>query len=344
MSASMLIPGAGMVQNIIEKMSDKIVAMVDEILTEKADAMMYEIIQPKIEECLKAIFTSSPVQLEAAKMFNREVFPIYKRSLDDFADVNKLINSADGKINVAFEEYTKTVIENKDDEVKKTEAKKKLMDKLKEISDTNVGEIQKCGEPYKLLETPENKFRPIENPEAITKYLTDGTDLISEAINQILNKTKVSYENMKENMKTSEKEHTKFNELRLDNMRIPGISACPNIENMKTNDKTLKDIDNDVNLAKLKELTEKGKQTLDLKIPDVNSKELIEKGKQMLDVKLPDVKLPDVKLPDLKLPDVKLPDLNSPDLGMNKLFKGGKSRMRKRKQNKRTTKKRKLTR
>lgn len=319
MSASMLIPGAGMVQNIIEKMTDKIVAMVDEILTEKADAMMYEIIQPKIEECLKAIFTSSPVQLEAAKMFNREVFPIYKRSLDDFADVNKLITSADGKINVAFDEYTKTVIENKDDEVKKTEAKKKLMDKLKEIGDTNIGEIQKGGEPYKLLETPENKFRPIENPEAITKYLTDGTDLISEAINQILNKTKDSYENMKENMKTSEKEHTEFNELRLSDMRIPGISACPNIENMQKNDKTLKDIDNDVNLAKLKELTDKGKQMLDLKMPDL-------------------------KMPDVKMPDVKLLDLNSPDLGMNKLFKGGKSRMRKRKQTKRTTKKRKLTR
>jgi hypothetical protein len=295
MSASMLIPGAGMVQNIIEKMSDKIVAMVDEILTEKADAMMYEIIQPKIEECLKAIFTSSPVQLEAAKMFNREVFPIYKRSLDDFADVNKLITSADGKINVAFDEYTKTVIENKDDEVKKTEAKKKLMDKLKEIGATNVGEIQKGGEPYKLLETTENKFRPIENPEAITKYLTDGTDLISEAINQILNKTNDSYEKMKDNMKTSEKEHAEFNEFRLSDMRIPGISACPNIENMKTTDKTLKDIENDANLAKLKELTEKGKQMTDSKLPDLG-------------------------------------------------IKGGKSRMRKRKQNKRTMKKRKLTR
>ena len=75
-AASALIPGAGMVQNIIEKMSDQIVAMVDEILTEKADAMMYELIQPQIEQHLKTIFESYPVQMEASKMFNREIFPI----------------------------------------------------------------------------------------------------------------------------------------------------------------------------------------------------------------------------------------------------------------------------
>ena len=106
-AASAVIPGAGMVQNIIEKMSDQIVAMVDEILTEKADAMMYELIQPQIEQHLKTIFESYPVQMEASKMFNREIFPIYKSTIDDFSNFNNIIKATDGKIDKTIEEYAR---------------------------------------------------------------------------------------------------------------------------------------------------------------------------------------------------------------------------------------------
>lgn len=282
-AASMLIPGAGMIQNVIEKMSDQIVAMVDEILTEKADAMMYEIIQPKIEECLKSIFNSSPMQLEAAKMFNREIFPIYKQSLDDFADFNALAKGANAKIDAAFEEFTKAVIENKDDVNKKAEAKTKLMEKLKGISDTNVGDTltMKGGDLNSFLKNPSNSFKT-DSETKVTKYLSSNVNVISDAINEIVGKTKGKFEEFEENMKKSADDFSLFNKSRRAEMRIPGISACPNIDNMKKTEESLKDIENTMNLEKLKDLT---------KVPPVvfdalkkNKDEFVEGKKLNLDI------------------------------------------------------------
>ena len=104
--ASLLFPGSDVLENFLQTMSDKIIAMVDEILTEKADAMVYDIMQPKIEECMKAIFSSSPVHLEAAKMFNKEIFPIYDRSLKDLAGAKQIIDGVEGDAKKAFDKYT----------------------------------------------------------------------------------------------------------------------------------------------------------------------------------------------------------------------------------------------
>lgn len=265
MSASLLFPGADALQDFLQKISDKIVAMVDEILTEKADAMMYEIIQPKIEECLKAIFTSSPVQLEAAKMFNREIFPIYNRSIDDFADINALVSDANGDMNSAFDEYTKSVIDASaaKNETGVADAKKKLMEKLKTINESKVGDLQKGGDLKKFILDKINNFKPLENETAITTFLNDKKAPAINAISEIIENTRKTYEKLRENMEASRLSNDELENSRISNMRVPGISACPNIKNMYKNEGTMKDDYYKESLAKLKTTAAENKKEFD---------------------------------------------------------------------------------
>jgi len=258
-AASMLIPGSGMVQNVIEKMSDQIVAMVDEILTEKADAMMYEIIQPKIEDCLKAIFESYPVQLEASKMFNREIFPIYKSTLDDFANFNTITQSANDEIDKALENYAKNIIQNQNNNDEKQKAKDALISELKKIRDSNVGDTltMKGGDIGSFLGNDENKFKQMDGGKSPQTYLSSNTKKISDAIEEIVGKTKKDYDNKRENIKKSEEDFSVFKKKRRENMRIPGISACKNLDDMKKTEESMKDINNAVQLNQINEL--KGK-------------------------------------------------------------------------------------
>jgi hypothetical protein len=220
--SSTLIPGAGMVQNIIEKMSDQIVAMVDEIMTEKADALVYEIIQPQIEEQMKSIFESYPVQMEASKMFNREIFPIYKQTLEDFANFNSLVKDANQDIDKAIEEYTKTVIENKDDNNKKTEAKQKLMASLKGVSDKKTGDMltMKGGDLHAFLGNVDNRFKPFDEKQAIN-HMNAGTNLIRNAIEEIVGGIKTNRDEMKTSIEESSKNNSDFKGKRRKEMRIP---------------------------------------------------------------------------------------------------------------------------
>lgn len=228
-AASMLLPGGGMIQGVIEKMSDQIVAMVDEILTEKADAMMYEIIQPKIDECLKTIFESNPVQMEASKMFNREIFPIYKQTLDDFANFNTITQTADREIDTALETYTKTIM---DDATKKDAAKKTLIDSLKTINETKIGTM-KGGDIKTFLEDEENRFKQVDGGKPKPAYLSGGNKKISEAIEEIVGNAKKEYDDKRKQIKESEETFAEFTDARRKNMRIPGMSACKDIEHMK---------------------------------------------------------------------------------------------------------------
>jgi len=257
-AASMLIPGSGMVQNVIEKMSDQIVAMVDEILTEKADAMMYEIIQPKIEDCLKAIFESYPVQLEASKMFNREIFPIYKSTLDDFANFNAITQSANGEIDKALENYANNIILNQNNNNEKLKAKQTLISELKKISNSNVGDAltMKGGDIGSFLGNDENKFKQMDGGKSPQTYLSSNTKKISDAIEEIVGKTKKDYDDKRENIKQSEEDFSLFKKKRRENMRIPGISACKNLDDMKKTEESMKDINNAVQLNQINELKE----------------------------------------------------------------------------------------
>ncbi len=206
---SSLIPGSNVIQDVIQKMSDQIVTIVDQILTEKADAMMYEIIQPKIEENLKTIFQSHPVQLEASKMFNREIFPIYKSTLEDFSNFNEIINGTKGDINKAIDEYTQEI--KKDPKVIPPNAKPDLIKKLKTISESKVGAMKVGNGTMKggdgtiadtdlkeFLENDENKFKQIEGGSPPHTYLTKSENSkISDAIKEIVSGMKTSYDEKK---------------------------------------------------------------------------------------------------------------------------------------------------
>ena len=262
-AASALIPGAGMVQNIIEKMSDQIVAMVDEILTEKADAMMYELIQPQIEQHLKTIFESYPVQMEASKMFNREIFPIYKSTIEDFSNFNSIIKETDGKIDKAIEEYAKAIIENKDDEAKKKDAKQKLISELKGINDSDVGDVltMKGGDLNSFLANNDNKFKQMEGGKPRPAKLSKSANKIADAINEILGKTKPEFDENREKIKEAEEDFSAFKKQRRTNMRIPGISGCEIVDNMKKTEESMKDVDNAQQLKQIESLKDKMKNS-----------------------------------------------------------------------------------
>ena len=229
-AASTLIPGAGMVQNIIEKMTDQIVKMVDEIMTEKADALMYEVIKPQIGEHMKSIFESYSMQTEASKMFNREIFPIYKQTIEDFANFNSLVKDVNKDIDNAIEEYAKEIIANKDDVNKKTEAKRKLIEKLKGVSDKKTGDVlsMKGGDLHTFLGNEENKFKPIDEKPAI-KYLSEGTKLISDAIKEIVEKLKDDSDDKKETLKEAKDAESMFIKKQREGMRDPGSKSLANV-------------------------------------------------------------------------------------------------------------------
>jgi hypothetical protein len=262
-AASALIPGAGMVQNIIEKMSDQIVAMVDEILTEKADAMMYELIQPLIEQHLKTIFESYPVQMEASKMFNREIFPIYKSTIEDFSNFNSIIKATDGKIDKTIEEYAKAIIENKDDEAKKKDAKQKLISELKSINDSDVGDVltMKGGDLNSFLANDDNKFKQMEGGKPRPPKLPKSVNKIADAIKEILEKTKPEFDENREKIKEAEADFSAFKKQRRTDMRIPGIFGCENVNNMKKTEESMKDVDNALQLKQIENLKDKMKNS-----------------------------------------------------------------------------------
>lgn len=217
----------GMIQNIIEKMSDQIIAMVDEILTEKADAMMYEIIAPKIEEKMQIIFQSPSLQLEASKMFNREIFPIYKSTLEDFANFNALTKEPNANIDKALENYVKSFAKDK------VAAKKELITKLTEINGLNVGNVDKSndgkmtgGDLKAFLENDENKFKQIDGGKPRSSYLSSNTKKIGDALHEIVGKTMEEYKGIRENIGELEEKFSESVNDRRKNMRIPGSSAC----------------------------------------------------------------------------------------------------------------------
>jgi hypothetical protein len=237
--------------------------MVDEILTEKADAMMYELIQPQIEQHLKTIFESYPVQMEASKMFNREIFPIYKSTIEDFSNFNSIIKETDGKIDKAIEEYAKAIIENKDDEVKKKDAKQKLISKLKGINDSDVGDVltMKGGDLNSFLTNDYNKFKQMEGGKPRPPKLSKSANKIADAIKEILGKTKPEFDENREKIKEAEEDFSAFKKQRRTNMRIPGISGCEIVENMKKTEESMKDVDNALQLKQIEGLKDKMKNS-----------------------------------------------------------------------------------
>lgn len=220
--AGNLIPGAGMVQNIIEKMSDQIVAMVDDAITEKLDAVVYEIIKPQIAEQMESIFKSAPVQMAASDMFIKELLPIYNRTLKDFANFNSLVKGTDQDIDKAIEEYANARIASKTD-AEKNAAKQEFMDKLKGISDKKVGKMleMKGGDLQSFLGNADNQFKVVEGGTPAPKFLSDGTNLISQAIEEIVGGLKNAREELKKTIDESTKNNTEHGIERRKAMRKP---------------------------------------------------------------------------------------------------------------------------
>ena len=211
-----------MVQNIIEKMSDQIVAMVDDAITEKLDAVVYEIIKPQIAEQMESIFKSAPVQMAASDMFIKELLPIYNRTLKDFANFNSLVKGTDQDIDKAIEEYANARIASKTD-AEKNAAKQEFMDKLKGISDKKVGKMleMKGGDLQSFLGNADNQFKVVEGGTPAPKFLSDGTNLISQAIEEIVGGLKNAREELKKTIDESTKNNTEHGIERRKAMRKP---------------------------------------------------------------------------------------------------------------------------
>lgn len=243
MASNLLFPGADMLENFLQNMADKIIAMVDEILTEKADAMIYDIMQPKIEECLKAIFSSSPVQLEASKMFNKEIFPLYDRSLKDFAGAKQLIDEAENASKTAFDKYTEEVVnaskKGGDATTAIQEAKKKFKEEMKKISDEKIKyDAEGGGKLRKILSDEANVFKVMDDATVVENYLTNPGAAVMDALSEIINKTETTYKKLKNDIEEAEKAQNELEERRASNLRIPGISACPAIKAMYENERS----------------------------------------------------------------------------------------------------------
>jgi hypothetical protein len=171
---------------------------------------------------MKSIFESYPVQMEASKMFNREIFPIYKQTLEDFANFNSLVKGANQDIDKAIEEYTKTILENKDDVNKKTEAKQKLMASLKGVSDKKTGDVltMKGGDLHTFLGNDDNRFKPFDEKPA-NNYMNAGTNLIGKAIEEIVGGIKTNRNEMDTSIEKSSKNNSAFKNDRREGMRKP---------------------------------------------------------------------------------------------------------------------------
>ena len=263
-AAASLNSGGGIgIQDVIEKISDQIVTIVDEILTEKADAITHEILQPMIEEHLKEIFGSYPVQMEASKMFSREIFPIYKSTIDDFSNFNNIIKATDGKIDKTIEEYAKAIIENKDDDTKKKDAKQKLISELKGINNSDVGDIlsMKGGDLSSFLADDDNKFKEIEGGKPRPPKLPGSAKTIADAINAIVGKTQTEYDENHKKIKEAEEDFSAFKKQRRSNMRIPGTSGCKSIDNLQKTEESMKDMENALQLKQIEGLKDKMKNS-----------------------------------------------------------------------------------
>lgn len=235
--SSLLFPGSDVLENFLQTISDKIIAMVDEILTEKADAMVYDIMQPKIEECMKAIFSSSPVHLEAAKMFNKEIFPIYDRSLKDLAGAKQIIDGVEGDAKKAFDKYTEAIVNASksggDATAAIEKAKQTFKEDMKKIDDEKVKYDAEGGNKMRqFLLNKDNAFKPDEEMAVLENYLTDPSAPAMTALEQIILNTEKTYETYGKQIEEAAKNEEALRKARIAKLRIPGSTACPAISAM----------------------------------------------------------------------------------------------------------------
>lgn len=200
--------------NIMEQLKDTILKMLKEAIEKNADHITHGIIKEKLEENMESLFKSYTVQLEASKMFNRELFPIYKRALEEFAKFNTLVKEAKEEIGKAIEEYTTAVIANPNDTTKKTAAKDNLMKALMTVSETKVGDVlsMKGGDLQSFLENKENEFKMIEGGNPAPEYVKVGTNKIDKALEQIARGMKEDYDKYNEGIKELNNADNKVNE------------------------------------------------------------------------------------------------------------------------------------
>jgi hypothetical protein len=221
--AGTLIPGPGMIKNLMEEFAEQIVAMVNVEIKEKLDAIVYEMIKPQIAEQMESIFKSAPVQMAASDMFTKELYPIYERTLEDFANFNSMVKGADQNINKVIEKYTNKIIANKDNDDAKNKAKQELIEDLKGISIEKTGDVLKMkgGDLQSFLGNANNKFKVVEGGTPAPNYLSEGTNLISQAIEEIVGGLKNAREDLKTTIEESTKNNTEHGIERRNAMRKP---------------------------------------------------------------------------------------------------------------------------
>lgn len=178
--------------NIIEQLKETIIKMLKEAIDKNATFITNDMIKEQIEENMESLFKSYPVQLEASKMFNRELFPIYKRALDEFAKFNTIVKDAKEEIDKAIEEYKNAIIANPNDTV----AKDNLIKALMRVSNEKVGDVlsMKGGDLKSFLENKDNEFTPIVGGTPAPEYMKGGTNKIDVGLKEIVGGMKEKYD------------------------------------------------------------------------------------------------------------------------------------------------------
>ena len=91
--------------------------------------------------------------------------------------------------------------------------------------------------------------------------LSKSANKIADAINEILGKTKPEFDENREKIKEAEEDFSVFKKQRRRDMRIPGISGCEIVDNMKKTEESMKDVDNALQLKQIESLKDKMKNS-----------------------------------------------------------------------------------
>ena len=207
--------GSSMMTNLINGLVEKLEDKINQIIMEKSDVIVYDILQPQIEKQMETIFKSASMGMAASKMFTRELFPIYEKTLADFAKFNSFVKGVDANIKTKIIAFVKEYIESKT-EAERNTAIEKFIGELKGISDGKVGKMteMKGGDLKSFLGNADNKFEAVEGGTPAPNYLIGEPKSISDGIEKIVGGMKKTREELKATINESIENDAKGSEER----------------------------------------------------------------------------------------------------------------------------------
>lgn len=197
-----------LINGLVEKLEDKI----NQIIMEKSDVIVYDILQPQIEKQMETIFKSASMGMAASKMFTRELFPIYEKTLADFAKFNSFVKGVDANIKTKIIAFVKEYIESKT-EAERNTAIEKFIGELKGISEKKVGKMT-GGDLKSFLGNADNKFEAVEGGTPAPNDLSEDPESISDGIEKIVGGMKKTREELKATINESIENDAKGSEER----------------------------------------------------------------------------------------------------------------------------------